>query len=178
MITVATPADRPAVVRMLVAAFVTDPFLRLAFPDDAEYPAGAEAFFGHLFDQRVGHGTVWIADGGTAAALWEPPGITLKPELRLDEPARSRMRAYDDAVHHALPAEPFFYLGVLGTHPDHQGRGHGRAVMAAGLEEAARQNLPAYLETTNPGNVALYERAGWRVTAELDSPLPVWVMKQ
>ncbi len=50
--------------------------------------------------------------------------------------------------------------------------------MAAGLEEAARQNLPAYLETTNPGNVALYERAGWRVTAELDSPLPVWVMKQ
>ena len=114
-------------------------------------------------------------------AIWEPPGVehprdTLGEQLPAAE--FERVRAYDDAVHAALPHEPFWYLGVLGTHPDHTGRRWAQAVMRAGLDSAAADRLPAVLETGNPGNVDFYRRAGWHVIGELTAPLPIWIMKQ
>lgn len=173
MITVATTADRDRVVGTLVAAFPDDPVLRHLFPEPGAYPAGAAAFFGRLFDKRVGRDSVWMAGDGWSVAIWEPPGTPAPTEDLPD-----RVRAYDDAVHALLPAEPFWYLGVLGTHPEHAGHGYGRAVMAAGLRRAAEDGLPAYLETSNPANVGIYERAGWTVAATTTEPLPIWVMRQ
>ena len=178
MIATATPADRERIVEALVAAFPADPVLRFLFPE--EYPRHAAAFFGHLFDKRVHRKTVWTIEGGAATAIWEPPtgGDTPAREIGLPADALARMRAYDDAVHAALPDEPFWYLGVLGTHPASAGRRWGRAVMAEGLRRAAGDGLPAVLETSTPGNVDLYRRVGWEVLCELSKPLPIWVMRQ
>jgi ribosomal protein S18 acetylase RimI-like enzyme len=81
-------------------------------------------------------------------------------------------------VHAALPTTPFWYLGVLGTHPDHTGRRWGHAVMSAGLRRAAADGLPAVLETSNPANVEMYRRAGWEVMRAVTEPLPIWIMQQ
>jgi GNAT superfamily N-acetyltransferase len=91
----------------------------------------------------------------------------------------ARVRAYDATVHAALPAGPFWYLGVLGTDPRHSGKRFGHALMAAGLRRAEADSLPAVLETSNPGNVQVYLRAGFGVVAEtaLDS-LAIWVMRR
>ncbi|WP_285597876.1 GNAT family N-acetyltransferase [Kineosporia sp. NBRC 101731] len=178
MITVATPAHRAHIVRTLVAAFEADPVLRMLFPAPEEYPPGARAFFGHLFDKRVSRGSIWMAGDALSVAVWEPPNTPATGSLDLPGPAAARMRAYDEAVHAALPSTPFWYLGVLGTHPDHRGKGYGRAVMRAGLERAAAEKLPAYLETSTAQNVTMYERAGWKVAAKLTEPVPTWVMMQ
>ncbi|MDI6102554.1 N-acetyltransferase [Actinoplanes sp. NEAU-A12] len=177
-ITVATPADRRRIVDSLVAAFPADPVLRFLFPED--YPRHAAAFFGHLFDKRVNRESVWTIDGGAATAIWEPPSGSDTPPEEIDLPAdaRARMREYDDAVHAALPREPFWYLGVLGTHPASAGRRWGRAVMAEGLRRAAEDGLPAILETSTPKNVEIYRGAGWEVVCELSAPVPLWIMKQ
>ncbi|MET8529396.1 GNAT family N-acetyltransferase [Micromonospora sp. NPDC005172] len=90
----------------------------------------------------------------------------------------ARVQGYDDAVHAALPTYPFWYLGVLGTHPDSAGRGWGRAVMRAGLARAAADGLPAILETSKPANVKLYRRVGWEVVGSLAEPVPTWIMQQ
>jgi hypothetical protein len=39
--------------------------------------------------------------------------------------------------------------------------------------------VPAVLETTNPANVVMYERSGWRVIAEATDVLglDVWVLQ-
>ena len=37
--------------------------------------------------------------------------------------------------------------------------------MRPGLERAAADGLPAYLETVTASNVVLYERSGWAVSA-------------
>lgn len=180
VITVAGVDDRERVVETLVAAFVADPVLRFLFPGDADYAGQAGIFFGHLFDKRVGRGAVWVADGGLATAIWEPPGgeVGADPELDgLPEDARERVRRYDDAVHAAFPALPYWYLGVLGTHPAAAGRRLGRTVMAEGLRRASADGLPAYLETSRPGNVDLYRGAGWEVVAEVRDPLPIWIMR-
>ncbi|MEH0986402.1 GNAT family N-acetyltransferase [Micromonospora sp. CPCC 205556] len=182
-ITTATPADRPRVIASLVAAFTKDPVLRYLFPDEVTYPLHAAAFFGHLFDKRVHKGTVWTIERGASVALWEPPaadnqspGNDLAAQLPTD--ALARVHAYDEAVHSALPAAPFWYLGVLGTHPDKAGRRWGHAVMRAGLRRAAADGLPAVLETSNTANVELYRRAGWQVLRVVAAPVPTWIMHQ
>jgi len=182
-ITIATPADRSRVVSSLVAAFPKDPVLRYLFPDEETYPRYAAAFFGHLFDKRVRKGTIWTIERGAANAIWEPPTAEdassdhdLTAHLPTDELAR--VRAYDQAVHSALPTSPFWYLGVLGTDPEHTGRRWGHAVMSAGLRRAAADGLPAVLETSNLANVEMYRRAGWHVVRSVTEPLPVWVMRQ
>jgi ribosomal protein S18 acetylase RimI-like enzyme len=182
-ITVATGADRGRVIDSLVAAFAEDPVLRFLFPDEDSFPEYAAAFFGHLFDKRLPKGTVWTIEGGAAVAIWEPPGLengspadSLAAQLPAD--AMLRVRAYDSAVHAVLPATPFWYLGVLGTHPDYAGRRWGHAVMTAGLRRAAQDELPAILETSKPANVEMYRRAGWEVLQSLTDPLPIWLMQQ
>jgi ribosomal protein S18 acetylase RimI-like enzyme len=183
-ITVATPADRGRVVESLVAAFVEDPVLRHLFPDDATYPQHAGAFFGHLFDKRVHRGTIWTVEHGASVAMWVAPGAADGPAAgvlaaQLPADAMARVDAYDAAVHASLPSAPFWYLGVLGTDPAHAGRRWGHAVMATGLRRAASEGLPAVLETSNPGNVDVYRRAGWTVTAEVSAePLTIWIMQR
>ncbi|MET9022620.1 GNAT family N-acetyltransferase [Actinopolymorpha sp. NPDC004070] len=188
-IAVASPADRDRVLGSLVAAFPEDPVLRYLFPDEDTYPAYAAAFFGDLFDRRVHSRTIWTVADGASVAMWEPPSTATGPadpaaspgdglDTRLPAEVWARVRAYDEAVHGALPTSPFWYLGVLGTHPDSAGRGFGHAVMNAGLRRAAADGLPAVLETSNPANVELYRRAGWQVTRTVDAPLPIWVMTQ
>ncbi|BBH67339.1 hypothetical protein ACTI_40240 [Actinoplanes sp. OR16] len=177
-ISVATPDHRDRVVETLVAAFPADPVLRHLFPDDATYPAHAAAFFGHLFDKRVHRNSIWIAGEGRSVAVWEPPGTSNAVDIALPPAEAERMRAYDQAVHAAMPDEPYWYLGVLGTHPDWTGRRWGHAVMAEGLRRAAEEGLPAILETSTPGNVSMYRQAGWDVIAEISDPLPIWVLRQ
>ncbi|MEU7712533.1 GNAT family N-acetyltransferase [Micromonospora chalcea] len=181
-ITVATPQDRGRVVTSLVAAFTKDPVLRHLFPDEATYARYAAAFFGHLFDKRVHKGTIWTIGHGASVAIWEPPasgGAQPDDDLAAQLPADvlHRVRGYDEAVHTALPAAPFWYLGVLGTHPDHAGRRWGHAVMKVGLDRAAADGLPAILETSNPDNVEVYRRAGWEVVHAFAEPLPTWIMR-
>lgn len=177
-ISIATMDHREQTLATITKAFAADPFLRLMFPDDEDYATHAPAFFGALFDKRIGGGTVWLVDDASAVAMWDGPGSTTEALFDLPPAAKAVMEAYDQEVHGALPDGRHWYLGVLATHPEHAGRGFGRAVMRAGLARAAADGLPAYLETTNPGNVALYERAGWIVDAQFERPLPVWVMRQ
>lgn len=182
-LTVATEADRPQIMSTLVEAFRDDPIIRWLFPDDATYPTYAEAFFGPLFDKRVRRQAVWTIDG-LSVAIWEPPGGVQDDGVQdgvLTDPmppeVRARVEAYDHAVHGALPAQPYWYLGVLATHPDHAGKRWGREVMAEGLRRAAEDGVAAVLETSNPGNVALYERAGFAVVTHIAEPVPTWIMR-
>ena len=181
-IAIATPEDRGRIVATLVSAFPADPVLRYLFPDDDTYPGHAAAFFGHLFDTRVHRNAIWTIESGASVAIWEPPGAdgsaaggSLEEQLPAD--ALSRLTTYDDAVHALLPTTPFWYLGVLGTHPDRAGRRWGRAVMAHGVAAAARDGVPAILETSSPGNVDVYRRAGWEVVSSAEDPVPFWVMQ-
>lgn len=180
----ATPADRPRVVETVVAAFDADPAFRYFFPDHASFKDQAATFTGHLFDERAAVGAVWIIEGGSAVAMWDPPSPAAGnlsaaggPTLDLPVDTLARLAAYDAAVYGALPATPYWYLGIVATHPDRVGRGWGRALIAAGLARAAADRVPAYLETTNRTNVAFYRRSGWEVTESVTvESLTIWVM--
>ena len=180
----ATATDRARVVETVVAAFAADPAFRFFFPDDATYPDLVGRFAGYLFDKRLPHGGAWVVDGGRSVALWDPPAgeaardLAAVPAPVLPDDAQARLDTWDATVHHLLPSEPHWYLGVLATDPAHAGQRWGRAVMAAGLGRAVTAGLPAYLETATPANVEVYERSGWAVTGTAAvGPVTVWVMR-
>jgi ribosomal protein S18 acetylase RimI-like enzyme len=185
----AEPDDRDEVAALLADAFATDPVVRWFFPDDDRYPAQARVFFGYLFDVRVAVAGAWITTGGEATALWSPPGAAAgewedreweQVTAELGPTAIARCDAWDAAVAPHHPDTAHWYLGVLGTAPAHQRRGHGPAVATPGLAAASAAGLPAFLETGVEENVALYERLGFVVIGVVEHPdLPRgWCMRR
>jgi ribosomal protein S18 acetylase RimI-like enzyme len=65
------------------------------------------------------------------------------------------------------PQEPHWYLPMIGVEPARQGKGLGAALLRAALLRVDAEGLSAYLESTNPRNVPLYERHGFEVIGEI-----------
>jgi GNAT superfamily N-acetyltransferase len=192
LVRLAELADRASVIEAVVAAFERDPAFRFFFPDDRLYLSQASAFVGCLFDKRLEHGTVWVAEDGAGAALWSPPdqlmtaesmarakALTAVMERRIGPEASARLAAYDAVVEQGLPPQPFWYLGVLAVHPGQSGRGVGSALIEAGLTHVRARNAMAILETTNPRNLTYYRRRNWELIKAVESSTPstVWIFR-
>ncbi len=180
-IRLARPADRDRLVTTVVAAFDQDPAFRAFFGHGPDFGDLATRFATSLLERRIATETVWMTDDGDALAMWDPPAGTVDAPpstLLLPADAEARLDDYDEQVHAAITPAPHWYLGVLASHPSRRGEGLARSVLVPGLARAAADDVPAVLETTNRDNVALYERSGWRVSAELEGVigLTVWVM--
>ena len=65
------------------------------------------------------------------------------------------------------PQEPHWYLPLIGVDPAQQRKGYGSALLQHALRECDRDHAPAYLESSNPANIPLYERHGFRVLATI-----------
>ncbi|HEX4731343.1 MAG TPA: GNAT family N-acetyltransferase [Solirubrobacterales bacterium] len=181
---VATEADEEAIGRTLAGAFEHDPLWGWAF-EDAERErklAALAAVFGFFATAALDLGWVRVTDGVEAVALWIPPGapeMTPADEERMPgvveeacgPESAARVLELLEAFEANHPHEPpHFYLSLLGTDPDHAGHGHGLGLVADCLAEidAGDPAAPAFLESSNPGNVPRYERLGFRPTREVE----------
>jgi ribosomal protein S18 acetylase RimI-like enzyme len=177
-LTPVAPADsRAAVLATLAAAFVSDPAVRALYPADADYdahfPGFAEALGGRAFDA----GIVDTYPAGLGAALWLPPGVEpdgaqMEAHLAATIPAeRLAALAEGFAMQAALhPHEPHWYLPWIGVRPEAQGAGIGSILLRQGLARADSEEMPAYLEATDPRNAMLYARHGFEVTGIVLAP--------
>jgi ribosomal protein S18 acetylase RimI-like enzyme len=175
----ATRSDVDALGQTLAGAFGTDPVWRWLIPDDARWDERAAAFFARETATRLRLGHTYTTDGCTGAALWAPPGFwretwvdqirAMRPSLRLFGLSPAARRGFEllRAIEHAHPAGDHWYLAVLGTHPDHQGKGVGASLLAPVLARCDLDGTPAYLESSNPQNVAFYNRFGFEVTGQV-----------
>jgi GNAT superfamily N-acetyltransferase len=129
----------------------------------------------------VEHRWVWTTPRYEAVSLWIPPGC---PELA--EPHAERLEPLLDELlgpRSALLVEVFdrfetahlrdqehFYLSILGTHPDHRGRGLGMRLLAENLALIDTVGAPAYLESSNPVNLGRYQSVGFEKHGEFALP--------
>lgn len=172
----ATGSDQDAVIGVITLAFSTDPMARWAFPDPATYvsvmPQLARAFGGNGF----AHGTAHMVDGGLGAAMWLPPGVdpdgdTLASltERHVPEDRLGDMMQVFALMERYHPQEPCWYLPLIGVDPTCQGRGYGSALLTYALQRCDGDGVVAYLESSNPRNIALYERHGFEVIGAIRS---------
>lgn len=180
--------DRAAVVDTVASAFAGDP--AWDFIVGAGNRDGAEAFGAALFDARVVRGTVWLADDGAAVAMWDrvaperatATGVDPWPAFRerAGDEVWDRLWRYDEAVKASGPARPYWYLGVLATHPHRQGEGLASAVLAPGFDAASADGWDCWLETSKPQNKPFYAGRGFTevvAVAGLVDP-PTWWLRR
>ena len=171
----ATSAERSDVYGVITLAFAADPITRWAFPDPARYlsemPAFVDAFCGRGFETD----SVYVVDGLAGAAAWLAPGVEpdaprLAAIVESNAPAERRADVFrlleEQGRYH--PHEPHWYLPMIGVDPIQHGHGYGAALMQHALERCDREQMPAYLESTNPRNISLYKRFGFEVLGRIE----------
>jgi ribosomal protein S18 acetylase RimI-like enzyme len=166
----AMESDEASVLDALKLAFATDPAVRWVWPDPQKYLSHfstfAKAFGGKAFANKSAH----YVGSYSGAALWLPPNVhpdvdqlisllqsTASDEAKKDGPdIFEKMGGYH-------PNEPHWYLPLLGVDPLHHGKGLGSALLQHALVMCDQDNKYAYLESSNPRNITLYERHGFEL---------------
>ncbi|MFK0016008.1 GNAT family N-acetyltransferase [Streptomyces sp. NPDC091027] len=185
----ATTDDAEPVGRILAAAFDDDPMMRWFFPDAATRAEGLRRYFTTLFTrQYVRHGvcehtgaatSFWVSPEGRDKAVPDAETVRELQDILGDRAAAFR-EAVEAAAEHS-PAEPHWYLAVIGADPAARGQGHGAALLRSGLARADAAGLPVYLESSKPDNLPFYEHFGFTVLGEARLPgggPTLWAMRR
>jgi len=137
---VATITDEVEVDRAiatLVLAFVTDPVARWMYDDPHQYLLHISRLFRALGTSSFEEGAAQRTVDGLGVALWLPPG------------------------------EPYWYLSLIGVEALHRNKGCGAALLQHRLRQCDREHHPAYLWSSNPLNISLYERHGFKISGTI-----------
>jgi GNAT superfamily N-acetyltransferase len=185
----ALSGERSAVAATVALAFADDPAWAFIFGED--YGRLAVHFAAALFDVRVRSQNVWVSDDLAAVAMWDPPGVSdgargygesvwARYRAIAGEEALRRLASYNDAVSAVTSPEPYWYLGVLATHPERQREGLATAVLRPILSEADRLGIACCLETSTAANRRFYERRGftWATPISLPGGPPTWWLRR
>lgn len=177
----ATPdAELDQLIDSAVAAFLDDPLYRWLQPDPDARERLLRANFQHTLGAGARNVELWSMDYGASFALWSMPGRSL---LRTDEAdafadmlgCHAGVRAADaraamSACAALEPSEPHATLHLVAVHPRVQRRGIGSRLIGPLLDRCDAARTPVWLESSNPVNVAFYERLGFVPTGTV--PLP------
>ena len=175
-----TPALYPEAVACLTAAFQEDPVLSYLFEDEEQRPLMLAAFFANRLASRNETDRLLVPSGSdarNAAALWEAPekdsendssfnavvaaGISLLGQGWISD-RLANLRVLGEAK----PKDRHWYLSFVGTRPESRGKGLASTLIESITNICDQEKIPAYLESSNPDNVSLYESHGFRVTGE------------
>ena len=187
-IRLAQPPDGAEVGRILAAGFADDPVLCWMF-DEPDRAAKLDVFFRFYAEEAlVPLGATYLLPG--ACAAWTPPDAPPWPDERTARFVTAlaavctaadleRLGTCADALRSHHPSERHWYLGQIAAEPSAQGRGVGTAVLARSLHAVDADRLPAYLESSSPRSVPLYERHGFTAVGSIDLPggpslTPMW----
>jgi ribosomal protein S18 acetylase RimI-like enzyme len=173
-ITVGRPEDKARLMQTIVLGFSADPMARWASPDPAVYLDRRAEFFDAMGGAAFDHDTAFVADDGAAVATWLPPGVEADGERmsaimaeQTPEGRRGEMDALFARMEEFHLAEPHWYLPLIAADPARQGQGLGTALMQAAIARIDADGRPAYLESSNPRNIPLYERFGFKIIGEI-----------
>lgn len=173
----ATAPDIEGITAVLVQAFHDDPVMLYIF---RKGPAKkSRAFFTSDAKRSLTKGALYTTAGGPpqGAAIWMAPGewkigglellgqLPMLFQIGTDTPRALALLSQVEKVH---PEEPHWYLGVLGTAPEHQGTGVGSALIRPVLQKCDAEGVPAYLESSKESNIPFYERHRFKVTSEIN----------
>jgi len=171
-----TTINDTAALAPIVAAFAHDPVARWMYPTDTQYFTHFPTFVRLFAGKAFATGSADVGAAGHAAALWLPPGCEpddeplgtfLSETIALDR--QLELFSVIDQMSSFHPFTPHWYLPLIGVKPEWQGAGYGSRLLAQGLARCDADRLPAYLESSNPRNIPLYERHGFRVIGTIQA---------
>ncbi len=166
--------DEEIIGALLTLSFADDPFVRWILPDPRKFIADSRIHAGRAYSSAFDSGTVHIIGEILGAAVWVPPGAKSDRSTETAPQGDSGDPGFPPEFAELLaqsavycPTEPHWYLGLIAVDPFHRGKKLGTRLLQHGLALCDRDGVPAYLESTNAGNLTLYQRAGFELLAEV-----------
>ena len=162
---------------VIAEAFLNDPTWSWAFSD----PTARRQWWKFCINEALRHPWTFKTNGFEAVSVWIPPSRTefshdgeQSIPRRLNDLAGARASEVAELLHRFDQAhprnEPHYYLSLLGTRDAHRGRGLGMALLEENLARIDAEHMPAYLESSNPGNNHRYEAVGFVSVASFQAP--------
>lgn len=166
--------DEDVTTRVITLAFAHDP---VWYPALGRADGATDHHFGYwrfFVRGAVPHGLSGIANDGAAVSVWLPGDaseVSDADAVAFDRYLAARLSPSDvdqlqelfQRFEDAHPrTEPHNYLSLLGTHPEHRGRGIGQALLRWDLDRFDADGIPTYLESSNSANDYRYQRVGYR----------------
>lgn len=173
--------DRELVTAIVSLAFEKDPLWGLAMRRADGNTDHHAAFWRLSVEGALRYPWTWLTRDGEATSIWIPPGgteMTPEQEASLVALAKEHLGPTSGEYLELLErfaathprAEPHYYLSLLGTHPKHRGQGIGMQLLAHDLALIDGEQMPAYLESSNPANNDRYARVGFEPIGEFSYP--------
>jgi GNAT superfamily N-acetyltransferase len=185
IIRTATASDEARIIDVMVRAFHADPAARWTWPDTQQYRSHFARFVQAFGGKAFTHGSAYYVDGYGGAALWLPPGIHPDEEVltallhrTVCEQLQHDVFAVFERMGRYHPHEPHWYLPLIGVDPSQQGKGFGAALIRHVVIQCNRDHKRAYLESTSPKSIPLYERFGFHLlgTIQMGASPPLFPM--
>jgi GNAT superfamily N-acetyltransferase len=172
--TITGDAEVDHAIATLVLAFATDPVARWMYVDPHQHLLHIPRLFRVLgtnsFEARAAERT----NNGFGIALWLPPDVHGEDgplEAAIAESIvgekQTEVAAIFERTEHYRPTEPHWYLSLIGVEALHRNNGCGAALLQHRLRQCDREHLAAYLWSSNPLNVPLYERHGFEIAGTI-----------
>ena len=172
--TIAGDAQVDHAIATLVLAFVTDPVARWMYGNPHQYLLHIPRLFRALGTSSFAAGAAQRTIDGLGVALWLPPGVHREDgplEAVIAESIvgerQAEVAAVFERTEHYRPAEPHWYLSLIGVEALHRNKGRGAALLDHRLRQCDREHLPAYLWSSNPLNTSLYQRHGFEIAGAI-----------
>jgi ribosomal protein S18 acetylase RimI-like enzyme len=171
---IADDAEVDQAIATLGLAFGTDPVARWMYDDPHQYLLHIPRLFRALGTSSFATGAAQRTDDGLGVALWLPPGVhgddepleAVIAESMVGE-KQAEVAAVFERTEHYRPAEPHWYLSLIGVEALHRNKGCGAALLQHRLRQCDREHLPAYLWSSNPLNTSLYKRHGFEIAGTI-----------
>ena len=163
----------------ITLGFAADPLLRWFFPDPHKFLKNFAFWMDAFSKPALESDSIFTDENYYGGAIWHPPGIHLDPEVlgpTLEDIPSNRLESalqMFDEFDDCHPKEDHWYLPFIGLDPSKQGQGIGSLILKESLKQADEQGKIAYLESSNPMNMSLYERHGFETIKMIeigDSP--------
>ncbi len=175
------------IVDCLTLAFAADPVARWTYPNSQQYleyfPNFIRLFGGKAFETQ----SAYYINSFAAAALWLAPAVSPDEDAlaaliqnTVSKNLRTEVFGFVEQMGKFHPTEPHWYLPMIGVDPTRQNGGYGSMLMQHALAVCDREEMPAYLESSNPRNITLYLRHGFEIvgTIQTGSSPPMFTMRR
>lgn len=170
----------------LFLAFANDPLLLWMFDGKENYLKNGRWTFNTWIKWTMRYGIAIATPNCEAVALRKKPGKhhfslwglwrsgMLKTRAVLGPTAFNKIQVIDSLFKTAqrknMGSDLFWYCWLIGTHPHHQRRGFGKALMNYTFDLANASQLPCYLETATEDNVRIHSKQGYCVNSSFEVP--------
>ncbi|KAI9928466.1 hypothetical protein ASPWEDRAFT_170538 [Aspergillus wentii DTO 134E9] len=133
-----------------------------------EIPADVlDNWFNKSVPERVGHGAELVEAGNWAAvAIWFPPGVNMPSNGPISPQLKEFREIFGAEKKRHLQGEKYWYLNIIGRHPERTEKGVIRALIDPYLKRAQQEGVPVWLEAITDHGRKVYEHLGFRTVVE------------